>query len=84
MQAPDYNRGSAEYGAMAVYSDAPNTTISRIRIKGAAIGSPGHSGHWGNISLAGSGSAATSNVADVIQPGPTTSGNETNVAYGGC
>ena len=84
MQAPDYNPGSAEYGAMAVYSDAPNTTISGIRIKGAAIGSPGHSGHWGNISLAGSGSAATSNVAEVIQPGPSISGNQTNVAYGAC
>ena len=38
---------------MAVYSDAANTVVNGIRIKGAAIGTPGHSSHWGNISIDG-------------------------------
>jgi hypothetical protein len=84
MSAPNYNGGSAEYGAMAVYSDAVSTVVTGIRIKGTAIGSPGMSGHFGNISLGGASSSATNNVADVIQTGPTQSGNQTNAAYGGC
>lgn len=84
MQASDYNAASVEYGAMAVYSDAPDTIVSGIRVKGAAISSPGHSSHYGNISATGSSSSVTNNVADVIQPGPTISGNQTNAAYGGC
>jgi hypothetical protein len=84
MQAPNYNGGSTEYGAMAVYSDAANTTINGIRIKGSAIGTPGHSGHFGNISALGASSLVENCVADVIQSGPTLSGNQTNAAYGGC
>lgn len=80
-QAPDYNALSGEYGAMAVYSDAPNTIVSGIRCVGAAIGSPGLSSHYGNISLAGATSSVTNCVADVIQPGPTLSGNQTNAVY---
>lgn len=88
-QAPDYDGSlsTPEYGAMAVLSDAARTTVTGIRAKGAAIGTPGHSSHYGNISLNGANSVATNNVADVIHMGgssPTTSGNQTNAAYGGC
>lgn len=83
-QAPNYDAGSAEYGAMLVYSDAARTIVSGTRIKGAAIGTPGHSSHFGNISITGSSSQANNNVADVIQTGPSLSGNQTNAAYGGC
>jgi hypothetical protein len=84
MQAPNYNGGSAEYGAMAVLSDAASTIVNGIRIKGSAIGTPGHSGHFGNISLGGASSQVNNCVADVIQTGPALSGNQTNAAYGGC
>ena len=82
--APNYDAGSAEFGSMLVMSDGASTSVSGIRIKGTAIGTPGHSGHFGNISLLGATSSATNNVADVIQTGPTQSGNQTNAAYGGC
>ena len=84
IQAPDYNARSAEYGSMAVYSDAPRTIVSGIRVKGAAIGKPGHSGHFGNISVLGISSRVNDCVVDVIQPGRSTSGNQTNAAYDGC
>jgi hypothetical protein len=82
--APNYNASTAEYGSMSVLSDAASTVVTGIRNKGTAIGTPGHSGHFGNISLGGATSSATNNVADVIQTGPTQSGNQTNAAYGGC
>lgn len=80
-EAPDYNAGGAEFGSMLLMSDANNTTITGMRVKGSAIPSPGSSGHWSNISLLGTGSSVTNCVADVIQPGPTTSGNQTNIVY---
>lgn len=87
-ETPDYNSGGSgagsNYGAMLVYSDAARTIVNNVRIKGAAIGTPGHSSHWGNISLLGASSQVNNSVVDVIQPGPTTSGNQTNAAYGGC
>ncbi len=87
-QAPNFDStDTIYYGAMAVMSDGPSTTVTGIRSKGTAIGSPGHSLHYGNISLNGANSVATNNVADVIHMGgssPTTSGNQTNAAYGGC
>jgi hypothetical protein len=79
------NAAALEYGAMAILSDAARTTITGIRSVGTAIGSPGHSLHYGNISLNGANSTATNNVADVVHMGgssPTTSGNRTNAAYG--
>lgn len=69
---------------MAVYSDAPRTIVSGIRVKGAAIGKPGHSGHFGNVSVLGASSQVNNCVADVIQPGPSKSGNQTNTAYSRC
>jgi hypothetical protein len=83
IQAPNYTRSSAEYGSM-IMSDAARTIVSGIRIKGTAIGAPGHSRHYGNISLRGASSQVPNNVVDVIQPGPTVSGNQTNATYGGC
>lgn len=77
----------ASYGAMAILSDAARTTVTGIRAKGTAISTPGLSGHFGNISLTGANSVANNNVADVIQnngSGSTSSGNQTNAAYGGC
>jgi hypothetical protein len=84
IQAPNYDPGSAEYGSMAVLSDAARTIVSGIRVKGSAIGTPGHSGHFSNISILGASSQVTNCVVDVVQTGPTLSGNQTNAAYGGC
>jgi hypothetical protein len=81
MYGPNYNFRSAEYGAMAVYSDAANTLVSGVRVVGTAIKRPGHSGHWGNISLLGPNSQVNNSVADAIQPGPTISGNQNNLAF---
>lgn len=80
-EAPDYDPISSEYGAMGVFSQADNTTVKGIRIVGSAIGWPGHSGGYGNIALLGSFSAVANCVADVIKPGPTKGGNQTNAAY---
>ena len=87
--APDYNGTSGAYGPI-VKSDASNTTITGIRIKG--VGRPSSSpinGSYGNISITAAVSATgvvTNCVADVVQPtaGLTTSGDQTNTAYGGC
>jgi hypothetical protein len=70
----------AEYGAMAVMSDAPRTTVIGIRSIGAAIGPPGHSGHFGNISLLGADSRVTNCVADIVHGG-SQSGNQTNASF---
>jgi hypothetical protein len=83
-QTPDYNAASDEYGAMLIYSDAADTVVTGLRIKGAAIGPPGHSGHFGNISLLGASSSVSNCIADTIQRGPTRSRNQTNAAYRGC
>ena len=79
-KAPGYDSRSAEYGAMAVMSDAPRTTIIGIRSIGTAIGPPGHSGHFGNISLLGADSRVTNCVADVVHGG-SQSGNQTNASF---
>jgi hypothetical protein len=81
MSAPNYNPRSAEYGAMAIHSDAANTVVSGVRVEGTAIRPPGHSRHWGNISLVGANSEVKDSIADVIQPGPAASGNQTNSAF---
>jgi hypothetical protein len=77
MYAPNYDLRSA----MAVYSDAANTIVSGVRVVGTAIKRPGHSGHWGNISLLGPNGQVNNSVADVIQPGPTISGKQNNLAF---
>jgi hypothetical protein len=85
IEAPNYDATSgSSYGAMGVYSDAARTTVTGVRIVGTAIGSPGLSSHYGNISLDGANSTATNNVADVLDMGgasPTTSGNQTNATF---
>lgn len=82
LQAPNYDSNSAEYGAMAIYNDAPGCTINGIRIVGSAIGSPGHSAHFGNISTSSSSSTNAETVencvADVIQQNQTTPPTVTN------
>jgi hypothetical protein len=79
-QAPNYDPRSAEYGAMAIMSDAPRTTVVGVRVIGAAIGPPGHSNHFGNISLLGADSKITNCIADVVHGG-TQSGNQTNASF---
>lgn len=84
-EAPDYVSGSA-YGP-TIISDADGTIVSGIRISGAAIGSPGHSNHYGNISLLHHSVTDPVNcviencIADVIQPGASEAGNMTNAEY---
>lgn len=85
VEAPNYNASPGTYyGGMLVMSDAANTTVTGTRSVGTAIGSPGHSSHYGNISLNGANSTATNNVADSVHMGgssPTTSGNQTNATF---
>jgi hypothetical protein len=78
--APNYDPRSAEYGAMAIMSDAPRTVVTGIRVVGAAIGPPGHSNHFGNISLIGPDSRIVDCVADVVHGGAQ-SGNRTNTEF---
>jgi hypothetical protein len=80
--APDYDTNNGLLGAIGVSSVAANTSVTGIRVKGAARGSPGLGGVYSNISLTGSSSSVTNCVADAIQSGPTQSGNQTNTAYG--
>ncbi len=80
-QAPNYDPRSAEYGAMAIMSDAPRTTVTGIRVVGSAIGPPGHSNHYGNLSLLGAESRITNCIADVIHGGAQF-GNRTNAECG--
>jgi hypothetical protein len=79
-EAPNYYAGSPEFGPI-IYSDAANTIVTGIRVKGTAIGPPGHSKHYTNISLAGANSSVTNCVADAVQSGPTQSGNQTNATF---
>lgn len=82
IETPNYDATSgSSYGAMGVYSGAARTIVTGIRVVGTAIGSPGLSSHYGNISITGTSNQANNNVADVIQPGPTTSGNQTNATF---
>jgi hypothetical protein len=55
----------SSYGGI-IMSNALRTTVTGIRVVGAAIVAPGHSSHYGNISLLGAGSSADSCVADAI------------------
>jgi hypothetical protein len=79
-QAPDYDPRSAEYGAMAIMSDAPRTIVSGIRSIGTAIGPRGHGSHFGNISLSGAGSRIMNCVADIVHGGDQ-SGNQSNSSF---
>lgn len=79
--APSYDPGSPEYGNLAIMIDAVGCTVSGLRVDGGtAIGSPGHSSHFGNISTTQAGTVISSCVADAIHGGAQ-SGNQSNTGY---
>ena len=81
INAPYSSLSGSSYGAMGVVSAANNTVVSGIRVVGSAIGSPGLSGHYGNISASNTGNSISGSVADVLQGGTIGSGNRTNSAF---
>jgi hypothetical protein len=82
-KGPDYDPvNSGEYG-ITVRSLTKNNVISGIRVVGAARGTLLNF-TLGNIGVPDATGTVTNNVADIIQSGPTQSGNQTNAAYGGC
>jgi hypothetical protein len=65
-EAPDWDALSPSGGSQLICS-GDGTTVSGIRVVGAAIGPPGVSGtHYGNIAMTGTGCSANNCVADVI------------------
>jgi hypothetical protein len=79
--APYSSSSGSSYGAMGVVSAAANTVVSGIRVVGSAIGSPGLSSHYGNISASNTGNSISGSVADVLQGGTIGSGNRTNATF---
>lgn len=79
--APSYNATSPEYGNLAIMIDATGCTVTGIRVDGGiAIGTPGHSNHFGNISTTQAGTVISSCVADAIHGGSQSS-NQSNSGY---
>jgi hypothetical protein len=82
-KAPDYDSvNSGEYGS-TIHSVSTNTVVTGVRVVGAARNTLLNF-TLGNIGAPDASNTVTNNVADVIQSGPTQSGNQTNAAYGSC